>query len=66
MIDRAFVMFRIGTARWMDDAEFAALLHLFERHPGVTDDLVFFTSQTHCPLPVGEMKRRADMLAGRS
>jgi len=38
---------------------------LFEKHKGVTDEITFFTSATHPPLPLEEIKRRCEILARR-
>lgn len=64
-LDRAFVSFRIGTPQWMPEQRFQELLRMFKRHPGVTDEITFFTSFTHPPIPVEEMQRRCTVLAGR-
>ncbi len=51
-IDKAVVSFRIGTPLWMPEVRFLEVLDLLGRHPGVTDELAFFTSETHPPLPL--------------
>lgn len=55
--------FRIGTAYWLSDKCFEDLLAYFRRFPGVTDELAFFTSETHPPLPLEVMEERAARLA---
>lgn len=55
--------FRIGTALWLTDDHFEELLAYFRRFPGIADELVFFTSETHPPLPVEMMHQRAERLA---
>jgi hypothetical protein len=45
------VAFRIGVAHWMTDDCFQALLDFFARQTGAVDELAFFTSNTHPPLP---------------
>jgi hypothetical protein len=57
------VSFRIGVAHWLSDARFDALLDFFAAQPGAVDELAFFTSETHPPLPLDEMQRRAERLA---
>ncbi len=64
-IDRAFISFRIGVPQWMSDERYAALLELFEQYKGVTDEITFFTSATHPPLPLDEIERRCGILARR-
>jgi hypothetical protein len=58
----ALISFRIGTAQWMPARRCQELLDLFARHAGVADELAFFTSATHPPLPLDEMERRAEKL----
>lgn len=53
------VAFRIASPQWATDERFQALLDFFERHPGTVDELAFFTSATHPPLPLDEIERRA-------
>ncbi len=64
-IDKASVSFRIGTPQWLPEARFVELLDLFGRHPGVTDELAFFTSETHAPLPLTTIRERAEVLGKR-
>ena len=64
-LDKAFISFRIGTTQWMPEDRFKELLALFERHKGVTDEITFFTSFTHPPIPVEEMGRRCALLTQR-
>jgi hypothetical protein len=64
-IERAFISFRIGVPQWMPGERFRELLALFERHRGVTDEITFFTSATHPPLPLEEIERRCRILAER-
>ena len=64
-IERASISFRIGTPQWMPDQRYRELLAVFEKHKGVTDEITFFTSFTHPPLPLEEMKRRCELLARR-
>lgn len=64
-MDKAFISFRIGIPLWTEEAAFRTLMELFQRYPDATDDLVFFTSDTHPPLPVDVVHRRADLLRDR-
>lgn len=59
----SLVSFRIGTALWLTDERFQDLLDYFGRFPGMTDELAFFTSETHPPLPLEVMEQRAERLA---
>ena len=63
--DRASILFRIGVPQWMPEARYSDLLALFEKYRGVTDEITFFTSATHPPLPLEEIRRRARVLAER-
>ena len=64
-LNKASISFRIGIAMWGDKQVFEALLDLFDRYPGATDDLAFFTSHTHPPLPVDLIVERAGILKAR-
>jgi hypothetical protein len=64
-IEKAFISFRIGISQWGAEESFDALLALFDRHPGVTDEISFFTSETHAPLPLAEIGRRCGLLERR-
>ncbi len=62
---KASVSFRIGVAIWENDETFRSLLDLFDKYPGVTDEITFFVESTHAPIPVDEFERRVDVLRGR-
>ncbi len=64
-LDRAFISFRIGVPQWLPEARFRDLLAMFEKYRGVTDEITFFTSATHPPLPLEEIQKRARVLAQR-
>lgn len=64
-IERAFIGFRIGAPIWLNETRFADLLGLFDRHRGVTDEITFFTSETHPPLPLDIIQQRATILGER-
>lgn len=55
--------FRIGTAWWLTDDRFEDLLAFFRRFPHITNELAFFTSETHPPLPLEILRQRAARLA---
>jgi hypothetical protein len=64
-LDKAFISFRVGVTQWLRSERFGALLDLFAAHAGVTDEITFFTSETHPPLPLEEIRRRCDILSRR-
>ncbi len=64
-IGKASVSFRVGVSQWMTDEGFEGLLALLDGHPGVTDEISFFTSETHPPLPLAELGRRCGLLERR-
>lgn len=64
-IDKACISFRISTSQWMPENRYRELLALFEKYKGVTDEITFFTSFTHPPIPAEEMKRRCEILKQR-
>lgn len=55
---RASISFRIGVPVWSNEARFNELLDLFDAHPGVTDEITLFTSETHPPLPLEALLER--------
>src|ERR1035437_1229007 len=56
------VAFRISPAHWLSDDRLQELLTYFARHPGTVDELAFFTSETHPPLPLEKIAQRAERL----
>jgi hypothetical protein len=64
-IGKAFISFRIGLTQWMPENRYRELLALFQKYKGVTDEITFFTSPTHPPIPLEEMRHRAEILAQR-
>jgi len=64
-IDKAIISFRIGTATWIPEARFDEQMALFEKYKGVTDEVTFFTSETHPCLPLHMIQERAMLLARR-
>jgi hypothetical protein len=63
--EKAYVSFRIGAPQWLSDEGFQELLTLFGKYPGVTDEMTFFTSATHPPLPLDVIRERCQILARR-
>ena len=63
--ERAYISFRIGVPQWLSETRFNELMDLFERNSGVTDEITFFTSATHAPLPLDVFRERASVLKVR-
>lgn len=61
-LDRAYISFRISGGVWEDERRFADLLDLFDKHPGATDEITFFTEQTHSPPTVEAFEKRLKIL----
>lgn len=57
------IAFRITTQQWLVEERFSKLLEFFDEQPNATDELVFFTSDTHSLLPLEEMEKRLERLA---
>jgi len=62
---KAFVCFRIGVPLWASEKRCTELFDLFDKYKGVTDEITFFTSGTHAPLPPDTIKERASVLKQR-
>jgi hypothetical protein len=64
-VPRACISFRVGVPQWLPEARYRELLAMFEKYRGVTDEITFFTSATHPPLPLEEIRKRSRLLATR-
>lgn len=64
-LEKASICFRIGEPIWSNGERYAELLDLFDRHRGVTDEITFFTSESHPPLPLEVILERARVLESR-
>jgi hypothetical protein len=64
-IEKAFISFRIGVPQWSSEIRCNALLDMFDRYRGVTDEITFFTSATHPPLPLEVFRERTAVLKDR-
>ena len=64
-IEKAFLSFRISGGVWEDAARFDSLLDLFDKYPGVTDEITFFTEQTHTPPAVEVFDKRVAVIKER-
>ena len=56
------VMFRVGIPHWLSDEQFRELLDFFGDYRDMVDEVAFFTSNTHPPLPLDEIRRRSERL----
>lgn len=65
VLSRASVSFRIGYNVWSDAVRFHQALDLFDKYPGATDELTFFTQMTHAPISDEEFERRCLILKDR-
>jgi hypothetical protein len=52
------IAFRITPEQWLVEEHFGKLLAFFDEQPKATDELAFFTSDTHSLLPLEEMEKR--------
>ncbi len=64
-IEKAFISFRIGVPLWYSETRSNELFDLFDKYKGVTDEITFFTSGTHAPLPLDVFKERTEILKKR-
>lgn len=62
---KSFISFRIGVPQWLDEGRFQDLLDLFTKNKGLADEITFFTSETHPPLPLEVIQERAGILSQR-
>ena len=65
MIDKASNCFRIGTPQWMPKNRHDSLLDLLERHRAAADEITYFTSESHPPLPLDTMRDRIALVSER-
>jgi hypothetical protein len=64
-IEKAFVSFRISVPQWISKKRSTELFNLFDKYKGVTDEITFFTSSTHPPIPLDIFTKRAELLRER-
>ncbi|MGV8139668.1 MAG: hypothetical protein AB2L20_31175 [Mangrovibacterium sp.] len=64
-ISKAFISFRVGVAQWGSEERCNKLFDFLGMYKGVTDELTFFTSGTHAPLPLEVFKERTAILKER-
>lgn len=63
--NKANISFRISTALSLPEARFKELLDFFDKYRGVTDEITFFTSITHPPPTLEDLKKRVKVFEGR-
>ncbi|MBM4090407.1 MAG: hypothetical protein FJ276_13445 [Planctomycetes bacterium] len=63
--DKAFVSFRIGMGQSMSESRFTELLDLFDKYPGVTDEVTLFTTYSHAVQKPELFESRVQVLAKR-
>lgn len=56
---------RVSDGIWMDHSRFADLLRLLKKYPCGIAQVSLFTSSTHPPMRLPEVKRRAGVMKGR-
>lgn len=64
-IEKAFISFRIGVPLWTSEKRCNELFDLFDKYKGVTDEITFFTSETHPPIPLDVFRYRAGIFKER-
>ncbi len=64
-IEKAFISFRIGVPVWMSETRCNELFDLFDKYKSVTDEVTFFTSETHATLPLDVIRQRTVILKER-
>jgi hypothetical protein len=64
-INKAFISFRLGVSTWLRDERFDEQMAMFDKYKGVTDEIAFFTSETHPCSPLAVIQDRCKILARR-
>lgn len=64
-IKKAYISFRIGVTQWISERRCNELFDLLDKYKGVTDEITFFTSATHAPLPLDVFRQRTEILKQR-
>ncbi len=64
-LKKAFISFRIGVPLWNNDRQFDNLLALMLRHRKTAEEITFFTSETHPPLPLETVRQIVPVLRKR-
>ena len=61
-MEKSKVSFRIGLQQWLNDQALSELYGFFTQHLDIIDEVAFFDSRTHCPLPLEVSRQRMAML----
>jgi hypothetical protein len=61
-MSETLIALRIGVAHWLREEDAERLADFLAQQPGAVDELAFFTSTTHAPLPLEEVARRCARL----
>ncbi|MEJ7678132.1 MAG: hypothetical protein WKG06_09770 [Segetibacter sp.] len=64
-IDKAYISFRIGIGQSLPAKRFNELIDYFDNYKGITDEITFFTSGTHPPIPLDVLKQRVTIFKSR-
>ncbi|HTN08811.1 hypothetical protein [Agriterribacter sp.] len=64
-VEKSFISFRIGPDQSLPEKRFNELIDLFDKYKGVTDDITFFSSVTHAPLPLDVFESRIKTIKDR-
>jgi len=64
-LERGFLSFRVGVHQWLRDERFDGLRRFFDKYRGAADEITFFLSETHAPLPLEVTRRLCEILAQR-
>ncbi|CAG5010687.1 hypothetical protein DYBT9275_04793 [Dyadobacter sp. CECT 9275] len=62
---KAFISFRLSPGISLNEKRFDEMIALFNKYKGVTDEITFFTSETHPPLPLDVFQNRMKILEKR-
>jgi hypothetical protein len=63
--ENSSISFRISFGLWINENRFHELMGVFEKYRGVTDEVTFFTSETHSCLSLDLIQERAKILKSR-
>lgn len=63
--EKAYISFRLGTTLYQTEERFGEVISLFNKYRGVTDEITFFTSETHPPLPLEVFRARMKIVEKR-
>ncbi len=64
-VDKAYSSFRIGIGQSLPAKRFNELIDYFDNYKGIIDEITFFTSGTHPPIPLDVLKRRVTIFKDR-